>query len=204
VVIDIEDYLLGEDLLRIPFIARVDGTELNGWMVAGLITGLALIGLGAIGVPLAFIYSRLDRQVQATKQDEAFQRAAAELQQEEAAEVEALRASRPVRPTATPVGVARWSAVSTALVILLFVWFALVAIRDSLGDGATTAGNLVLIGVLIAAVLLVLLFRRVDPLKIDAPDSDYQTLNWGWVWVAISGLLILGVGTGLALAMSAG
>jgi hypothetical protein len=142
--------------------------------------------------------------VQRTKQDPEFQQAATELEQEEAAEIKALREGRPVRPTATPERVARWSAVSTALVILFFVWIALVAIRDSFADGASASGNLVLIGVLVTALLLVLVFRRIDPLKIDAPDSDYRTLNWGWVWVAISGLLILGVGTGLALALSAG
>ncbi len=210
ITVMVEDYVLGNDLLAIDFIREnVDGlqfTQLQG--VAALI-GVVLILTGAAGLPLALITGRLDSQVQKTYSSDGYQEARNHLIEKEQNRIDALRKDHPdAKPTGTE---GRWPTISTALVIIIFVWlFGTVLGKEIYGDTEILIGgrlvdptsllNLVL--VFVSVVTLYVIFRRRRVADLETSDSEYQPVDWGTVWVILSGVLIVGVGTGLALALT--
>ncbi|MGW8317915.1 MAG: hypothetical protein ACWGPS_01630 [Candidatus Promineifilaceae bacterium] len=214
VVISVEDYVLGDLLVEIPFIqSQIDGRALTQAQALGLMVGITLVAVGIVGVPLAFIFMILGRQVEKVYDDESFQTAQSELGKKEQARIKELRSERPIAPEPEPAIRSRWSAFVFALIALMFVWFTSLALGIAyFGDTTWTIGNRLvdpasifsLVCVVIATVGLIIYFRVRDPALADPGASDYQPVNWGWIWVLLSGLLVVGIGAGLAFALRGG
>jgi hypothetical protein len=209
ITIKVEDYVLGNDLLAIDFVREnVDGLQFTQLQGVAVLLGVVLILTGAAGLPLALLFGRLDTQVQKTYSSDGYQEARNHLIEKEQERIDALRRDHPdAKPTGTE---SRWPTISTAFVIIIFVWLFGTALGKELyGESRVLmAGRLVdptsllnLALVLIAAVTLYVVFRRRRVAELESTESEYQPVDWGTIWVILSGMLIVGVGTGLALAL---
>ena len=214
VTIDLEDYLLGEVLVDAPLIKRLNGVQVHPLVLTAILAVISFGALLAMGIPLAFIYVRLEQETEELKEDPDFQAAQAELDKREQERIKQLEEEQPPKPVPEH-EMPRWSTISTALVILMFVGFAGLVLSDSffpeVGEVEFFAGSLIdpgvpLTGTLMLLALLVLIAittrpRHTGNAEAKEENTDYQPIPWGTIWVIISGLIFLGIGTGLVLAI---
>lgn len=207
ITIDLEVYLAGEVLIETPGIKELDGRQITPMALAGILTAITIGSLLAVGVPLAFIYSRLDDTTTAVKEDEDFKSAVAELDNRHKAENKALLKSSP--PTEIPPHeLPRWSIVSTILIGIFFMLTIGVVVAQTFAPteaiGLFTAEGRAAwptIGVF-SAIALVAMLLYLRPRHLLAVDkSDYAAVPWSTIWVFITGLIFLGVGMGLMIAV---
>ncbi|MGH2536170.1 MAG: hypothetical protein ACRDHL_02120 [Candidatus Promineifilaceae bacterium] len=209
IVIEVEDFVLGEDLLKIPFVANnVQGLEIPQWLaLAGLIF---LIGGGmvAMGVPIGLLLFFLGRTTRRMQAGEAYQQAQSELAKKESAQLGRMREGHPVTGPSAPEEHAGWSRTATGIVLVLFVWMIAAAIAIAIygdqtlyvGGNALDPVQLISVGALLfSAVVAYFTFRNVRPIEFDASPAEHRPVTWGWLWVILSGFLILGLGVGVAL-----
>jgi hypothetical protein len=213
VTLRIEDFLLGEELMAIPFIANLNGLELNQILVLGLLIGGILFGLGALAVPLALVMYLLGRQLPRVYRDDSYQAALSKLDKRASGEVAERRQAQPISRPAPPEKIARGLAWTTAAAILFFVWLIAFVVGVSFfGDRTVALGSfsmsatsfLVLAALLITILLLFVVGRRFNPTRLTAPELDNRPLTWGWVWVILTGLILVGLSTGVSIAFSGG
>ncbi len=212
ITIRVGDFVLGDELLGIDFInEKIEGTQINPWLVVAAAAGIVTVLVGAIGLFLAIITVFTDRQVSRVYSDESYQSARAELNQRDA---ESLKDTQEIRPPASSPSSPRrlqWSVVSTSILILIMVWitgliFGIAFFGDTTWEfagltiSAVAIVNLVLI--VISIVVLALVIRAREPDDLDFGKTDNNPVNWSYVWVILSGALIFGLGAGLAIAMS--
>lgn len=188
---------------NLPLIAA-DGTlRLTGMQALGLMAFLVIGAVATGGIVLTFLYRFLATQAAAAAEDETVKAAQAALEKREAERIKAMRDGRKPNPQPSH-KMPRWSAISTALSILMFVAFFGYLISDtfypsgqvSVGDSIMSATMLIVGGlVLVAALLLIWLVR---PQRILAADqSDNSAIPWDFIIILISGLLVVGLGIGL-------
>ncbi|MCI0394604.1 MAG: hypothetical protein L0322_06660 [Chloroflexi bacterium] len=212
ITIQVKDYVLGSDLLKIPFISEnIDGRQLDPFLALGLVTALVVGGLVAMGLPLGFLYVMLDRAAKRVKSEESYQTAVTTLKKQESENLKQIRREQPADPKPEAPVMPRWSVVSTSLIILLFVLFLAFAFAPSFGlveemeqsdrlISPVRIASWVLMG--LTLIVLFFVFRgRSRQLAVDDAESDDRPVPWGWVWVVVSGVLIVGLGTGLAIAL---
>ena len=214
ITIDIQDLLLGDELMKIPPIASLNGREVSAFTIMGI---LAAVVIGATLVPGAIlyaIYTRLDSTTVATKADDSFKAGVQAIEKKNKEWVRERLKTRAPKPR--PSGdMPRWSTASTTLVVAFFA----LMLGALIGASFFPAGEL-LIGEgeslrvlnpaaifgwstgLIALVVGLLAFNSQRLLKVD--ESDYAKTNWGLVWVIISGALVLILGVGGVLWVMAG
>ncbi|MDX1616461.1 MAG: hypothetical protein R3300_19280 [Candidatus Promineifilaceae bacterium] len=225
IVIMIEDYVLGQELLGLPLLGQpanlpvigevgpLDGLELSQFQATGILLAIVLFVTVAAGVPLAFIYVRLDNTVDDVLEDESFSEARSALQEKEKAKLKERQEGQPAQVGQPEDRRARWAAFLTSLIVLLFAWFSAAGIGRAIygeeeivlnGNLVSPASTFTLIVVAVTAVILIIYYSQRDPAEVDLEESDRQPVNWGWLWVILSGVLIVGVGTGLAFALTAG
>lgn len=211
VTVDVGDYVLGSDLLQVPFIKdNVDGLQFSQWVVIGAAVGLVVVSVGALGLLLAVVTWFFGRRVTKVYEDEEFQAAQSELQQREAARLQGLREQRPTAQPAEPEQTGRWSVVSTSIVIVMFVWITGVILGvayfgettwEIAGRQVNAASVITLILVLLTIAILILVIRRQNITDFDSGETDYKPVNWSTIWILLSGVIIVGIGAGLAIAM---
>lgn len=207
VTIQLDQYLLGEVLVDAPLISQLHGMEVPSLLLAAILTAITIGGLVAMGLPLALIYVRLDRQAEGVKEDPEFQERQAALEKKE---TERLRAANEQQP-ATPIPsheMPRWAAASTALIILFFV----VLISFALADTFYTGGSIQLgtnlfidpavvlslvLGLITVIALAGTLGRRTETVQ----EEEAGRIPWGAIWVALTGFIFLGIGTGIIIAI---
>jgi hypothetical protein len=205
---------IGEVLVDIPFIAdNIQGQPITMLQAFGIAIGAVLVGVGAMGLPIAGLVMFFDRFVNRVYSDEAYQTAAAELAQREKERVGEMRKAKPASPTTEEQARSRWSMGVYGFIFLLLVWIGGVVLSnvylaDSQVDllGLSLSGALVLnliLGLLTIAILYLWLRRR-SPEELENPDSDNNPVNWGYIWLVVSGVLIVGIGAGAALAVRGG
>lgn len=211
VTIQLDQYLLGEVLVEAPLISQLHGVEVPSLLLAGILTAITIGGLLAIGLPLALIYVRLDRQAEEVKEDPEFQEQQAALEKKETERLRALKEEKP--PTPIPSHeMPRWAAISTALVVLFFVILVSFALADTFyTEGSIQLGTNLFVdpGVVLSLVLgLVTLIalsgtlgRRTESEEEQAEDKDEAHIPWGVIWVALTGFIFLGIGTGIMIAI---
>jgi hypothetical protein len=214
VTIDIQNLLLGDELMKLPFLADLNGREVSSFLLIGI---MAAVIIGATLVPGAIlyaIYTRLDNTTISTKEDESFKQGVQAIEQKNKAWVRERLESRAPKPR--PSGeIPRWSTASTTLIVAFFALMLGALVGASffpggeilMGDGADARvlNPAAVFGWstgLIALVVGLLAFRPGRLLTVD--ESDYATTNWGMVWVIISGALVLILGMGLTLWVMAG
>ena len=209
VVIELEEYFLGEALVALPLIQNLDGMELSPIVVTLILTAIFIGGLLAMGVPLAFIYARLDQETVEVKADPEYQEAVSELEERERAELKELGerqagAGPPERETAS----FSWGNMLYALLFVMSVGFAL-------ADALVPGGEVELAGLalestiifplmlgLLTLLVFLFIYRRPRPVTEEAaPAEDEAGIPWATIWVIISGLIFLGIGTGLMFAV---
>jgi hypothetical protein len=209
VTIQLDQYLLGEVLVDAPLIGNLQGMQVHPLVLAAILTAVMVGGLVAVGLPLALIYVRLDRQAEQVKEDDAFQESRAALEKKQ---TERLRARNEAQP-ATPMPshqMPRWAAVSTTLVVLFFVVLVGYVLADTFfpGGDVELANSLFISPAIILSVVLGLItvlamvprFSR-NTAEEEGQDAGESRVPWGAIWVALTGFIFLGLGTGLMLAI---
>jgi len=209
ITVSIGDYVLGDELLGIPFVNdKIEGTQLNPWIVVIAAIILVSVLIGGIGTALAVVSLISSRQVAKVYSDEEYQHSAAALSQREQETVKELQETRPVAASDPPERKLRWSLITSALLIVILVWAAGLAFGIAFfGDttwqifgadvSVVTVINIVLVAITIAIIAITI--RAHEPGELDSSKSDYNPVNWSYVWIILSGVLILGIGAGLAI-----
>ena len=206
VTIELEDYLLGEVLVGAPLIQRLDGVQVNPLLLAAVLAAITVGGLVAMGLPLAFIYVRLDQETETTKEDPEFQEKWQALEQREKEELKERNERRPAGDGPSH-DMPRYRIISTSVAILFFVILVGLALSDTFFprgeiriDGSVLNPALPVSAALTVITVLVLIgyYSR----HVAAPDTgDEAGIPWGAIWVVISGLIFVGIGTGIMLAL---
>jgi hypothetical protein len=209
ITISVGDYVLGDELLGIPFISeKIEGVQINPWLVviASFVFVAALVG--GIGLFLALISMITSRQVSKVYADEGFQASVATLSQHDKESLQKKRETKPVAASPAPERRLRWSLITSALLVVVLVWIAgLVYGVAFLGDttwnilgadvNAVTFINLLLVAITI--IIIAATIRAHEPGELDSSKTDNNPVNWSYVWIILSGALILGIGAGLAI-----
>lgn len=219
IVIDIEKYLLGPEILNLVssapdfvqnFVDSINGREISQAMAIGIISALTIGSLVILGGPLAFIYTKLESSASAVQEDEEYKAAVSALDKRQTAVIKEQQQAKPAHIDGNEASDRRGFAYTMAFLGIIFAWVIGTVIGHMISSGeagnntqiTNPVGNATLAVVVIALVGYFLYFRFIrKPEEIDPAESDYSTVPWGWVWVIISGLLIVGVGAGLALNM---
>jgi hypothetical protein len=215
VTIQLDQYLLGEVLVETPGLNQLHGVEVHPLVLAGILTAVFVGGLVAIGLPLALIYVRLERQTEQVKEDPEFQEKLSNLEKREKDALRELSEEHPPDPIPDH-EMPRWATISTSLIILFFVILTGYALADTFYPGGEielandvllnpalpVAGGLGLVTLLILASV----YSRRRPSRegeAAVAAGDDAAIPWGAIWVIVSGLIFLGIGMGLMFAIRA-
>ncbi len=174
--------------------------ELAPIVAVGILAVVAIAGIAIVGVGLAFVNLLISRQVTAVSDDKTFKETQARLEQTEKARLKQMNEGRTVStPDHNRPG---WSAVSTSLIVLFFVWMGGMLINSIVypeGQRISGAGEIVntapifIVPLLLFALLL--LSFRMRPGKIAAAKStDTASIPWDTIAVILLGLLVVGLG----------
>ena len=207
ITVSLGGYLLGDELVKVAPLQGLEGKEVNPLVWSLIIMGILIVGIGGLATVLYLVILLLDRITTRTKEDPAFQTKVTQMEQRQKEVFKELEKTQP--PTPIPDhNRPRWNAISTALVIIMFVAFAAIAVAQTLRPGMQVellgtlmpvAVPIVLVAMLLAAVILVI---TVKPRRLAAVDTtDNEPVNWSALWVAVSGLVFLGIGLGLLFAV---
>jgi hypothetical protein len=219
IVIDIEDYLLGPEIMGLLDSApegvrdfvnnNINGREVPQFLAIGILTALTIGALVMLAAPLALIYTRLEKSAAVVQEDENYKLAVSALEKRQNAELKEQRQAKPARVTADAAEDRRGFAYTMAFLGIVFAWVIGAVIGHAAygGEEIQAGGQLInpvsivsLFVLILALVAYYFYFRFVrKPEEIDPAQSDYSPVSWGWVWVIVSGLIIVGLGTGLAL-----
>lgn len=214
IVIKVEDFLLGEDLLRIPGLGdflseKVDGIELSQPLALGILVAVTVGSLVLLGGPLAFIYTKLETQAATIQEDEVYKLAVSALEKRQQNELKEQRQAKPAHIEEDEADDRRGFAYTMAFLVIIFAWVVGIVIghaaygeelipRNGQLINPVSVISLVVLVIVLAGYFVYFRFFR-KPEEIDPGATDYAPVAWGWVWVIVSGLLIVGVGAGLAL-----
>lgn len=198
--------------LSLPVLGQIGGETLTispFLAVAGL-TGLVVGAVLAIGVPLAFIYVLLDRQRDRVVESKEFQEKQAELEKREKERLKRISEGRTIMPRPEH-RMPRWSALSTALIILLFVIFFGMVINYTFvphgelilpGDRVINSAVPIVGG--LALITLLALAWTLRPQKLEAVEaSERGSIPWDFIAVLITGLIVVGIGIGVMVILNA-
>jgi hypothetical protein len=212
VTIDIQDLLLGEELMAVPFLADLDGTTVRLPVLVGILTGIFVALTLPVGAVLFLVYTRLDNTTTATKGSESFKEASSRISDRQAAFIKQNMQEKPPKeiPSHT---MPRWSVISTALIAVFFglmlgAMLGLIFVPSGeiifeLGETEYIWGPAGVFGWsfgLIALLFSMGYIRSRRLLAVD--DTDYGSINWAAIWVIISGVILLGFGLGAVLAFN--
>lgn len=194
--------------LPIPVGGRTEFTLPSWQLMVGLFILIPGLVIGA-GLTLALIYILLSRLVAQTTASADYQENSAALQKRYNDEVAKMRQTRPtsIAPESTS---RRWSVVTTAITILMFVAFITFLfaslifpdgqiIRDSSIVNVTSA--LVLTAMIVALAFLAIWLRSERIAKLNQTES--LAIPWDFIAVVITGLLIVGLGIGIIVVLNA-
>ena len=189
------------------------GLEVNSQMiviepVVALIS-LTLFVLGGIiitGIIITVLYTFLDKLRHKTVDSDEYKEHELALTNKEKEYFKEVRQGREAQSAPEDPGMPRWSAVSTSIVILIFV--ALTGMVISLTfwphwieiiDDTLRAPGIAVIGVLCLITLIILIWRM-SPAKIEKVESsDSQGIPRDTLAIILTGVLILGLGIGFTI-----
>lgn len=210
ITIQIDKLLLGEELIKIPFLADLNqqGLTVSAPVLMLILAGVFVGGIVVVGGGIAFAYKFLDRFVLNTKEDKEFQTAQAQMEQKQKEELRLLKKTRPADPIPSHEE-PRWSVAATSIIALLFAWFMGFLLADSfftqeavqVGEQLVASSTILSwIFIVLTAILLAFVYRpRVFIAASEA--SANKTTDWGLIWVLVAGFLMVGVGVGLMIAV---
>ncbi|MCP5095606.1 MAG: hypothetical protein GY943_08645 [Chloroflexi bacterium] len=197
--------------LDIPAIGSLDGQflELSPFVAIGILAGVVIGLVVLVGAGIALINTVLVRQTTAVTSDATYQEHQSTLAQREKDRLKQMkvgRAAGPIPDHNRP----RWSAISTSLLILMFVAFFGMIInftfipsgellpKNSDGvvvEAVSSASRVVggMLAVTLAALLVVFRPKRGEPTE---KTEEKDGIPWDSIAVLITGLLIVGIGVG--------
>lgn len=219
IVIDIEDYLLGPEIMGLLDSApegvrdfvnnNINGREVPQFLAIAILTAITIGALVMLGAPLALIYTRLEKSAATVQEDESYKLAVSALEKRQNAEIKEQQQAKPAHVSGDSAEDRRGFAYTMAFLGIIFAWVIGTLIGQAAygGQELQAGGQLVnpvsiisLIVLIVALVGYFFYFRFVrKPEEVDPAQSDYTSVSWGWIWVIVSGLIIVGLGTGLAL-----
>lgn len=172
----------------------------------GLLVPALVIGAG---LTLALIYILLSRLVAKTTSSASYQTKSTALDQRQTQKISKMRETRPT--SAAPESTwRRWSIVTTAITILMFVafvalLFASVAfpsgqiIRNGAIVNIASMIVLVTVGITLLALVLWLRSDRINAIN----RTETMAIPWDFIAVVLSGLLVVGLGIGVIAILNA-
>jgi hypothetical protein len=198
--------------VTIPFpvpIAGRDSITLPSWL---LMIALAFLVIGLIvgaGITLWIVMTLVSRWVSRTTSSPEYQQNTSALQAREAERIAKMRQTRPT--SAAPQSTwRRWSVITTAIIILMFVAFATLLFSSTLfpggqivrQDNVVNIGSLLVLAVLLVALIFMALWLRAD--RIEAFNrGDSLAIPWDFIAVVVTGLLVVGLGIGVIAIINA-
>ena len=194
--------------LPVPIGGRSEIT-LPSWAI---MSGLALLVPGLVigaGLTLGIVYIILSRLVSRTTNSDDYKQNTAALEKRQTDRITQMRETRPT--SAAPESTwRRWSVVTTALIVLMFVAFITLLFTSTLFPSGQIVrqDNIVNIVSLIVGVALLLaldfmaLWLRHE--RIAAFNrGDTLSIPWDFIAVVITGLLVVGLGIGVIAILNA-
>ena len=152
------------------------------------------------------LYAFLDKLRDKTVDSNEYKGHVGALENKEKEHFKEIRQGREADPPPTNPGMPRWSAVSTSIIILIFV--ALTGLIISLTfwpqwveivDGSLETRGIAVISFLCLLTLIILAFRM-SPAKLEKVEtSDNQGIPRDTIAIILTGLLILGLGIGFTI-----
>lgn len=192
----------------VPIAGRTE-IILPSWQI---MLGLAILIPGLVigaGLTLAIIYIILSRIIARTTNSSDYQKNAASLQKLETDRIAKMRETRPtsVAPEATW---RRWSVITTALTILLFVAFSTFLFATALfpdhqivrQSDIVNVVSILVLAALVLAIIIMAFWLRAD--RIAAFNrGDTLAIPWDFIAVVVTGLLVVGLGIGVIAILNA-
>jgi hypothetical protein len=165
--------------------------------------GLAFLVIGLVigaGITLTIVLILLSRIVSGATSSADYKQNVAALQKREADRTAKMRETRPTS-AAPPSTWRRWSVITTALVILLFVVFTTLLFASMLfpdgqivrQDNIINVVSILVLAVVVIALISMGLWLRADRLE-AFNRGDALTIPWDFIAVVITGLLVVGLG----------
>ncbi|KAA3664916.1 MAG: hypothetical protein DWQ04_03275, partial [Chloroflexi bacterium] len=174
--------------------------EFSPFVAVGMMALVALVAIVLGGAVISFINSLISRQVTAVIDDETFKEKQSQLVQRDKDLLKQMKEGRtPSTPNHNRPG---WSAVSTSLIVLFFVWIGGMVINGTIypeGQLISDAGEVVnsaprVIVPLVLFALLILSFRMRPGKVVAAESADAAPIPWDAIAVILLGLLVVGLG----------
>jgi len=169
-------------------------------VAVGILALVIFIAIVLVGVGIAFVNLLISRQVTAVIDDDSFKEKQSQLAQREK---DGLKLMNEGRTTSTPDhNRPGWSAVSTSLIVLFFVWLGGMVINGTIypegqlisGAGLPVSSAPRIIVPLLLFALLILSFRMRPGKVMAAESTDAAPIPWDGIAVILLGLLVVGLG----------
>ncbi len=194
--------------LPLPISGRSEITLPSWQLMLGLAVLIPGLVIGA-GLTLGIVYIIISRLVSRTTESKEYKENSAALQQRQTAKIAKMRETRPTS-TAPESTWRRWSVITTAITILMFVAFSTFLLTSMLFPSGQIVrqSSIVNIGtVLIGIALLITLVFLALWLRADRIASinrgDTLAIPWDFIAVVVSGLLVVGLGVGVIAILNA-
>ena len=195
-------------LLPVPIGGQSEITLPSWQWMLGLALLIPALVIGA-GLTLAIIYILLSRLVTKTTSNTNYQTKTTALEQRQNQKVSKMRETRPT--SAAPESTwRRWSVITTAISILMFVafitlLFASVAFPSGQiirNDAIVNIASIMVLITVGVALLVLVLWLRAD--RINAINrTETMAIPWDFIAVVLSGLLVVGLGIGVIAILNA-
>lgn len=194
--------------LPVPIGGRSEITLPSWQLMLGLALLIPALVIGA-GLTLAIIYILISRLVANTTASTSYQQKATALEQKQNAKIAKLRETRPT--SAAPESTwRRWSVITTAITILMFVAFTTFLFASFAFPGWQIVRNdaivnivsflvMVAVGIALLAMILWLRSDRINAIN----RTETMAIPWDFIAVVLSGLLVVGLGIGVIAILNA-
>ena len=195
-------------LLPVPIGGQSEITLPSWQWMLGLALLIPALVIGA-GLTLAIIYILLSRLVAKTTSSTSYQTKTTTLEQRQNQKISTMRETRPTS-SAPESTWRRWSVITTAISILMFVafitlLFASVAFPSGQiirNDAIVNIASIMVLITVGVALLGMVLWLRAD--RINAINrTETMAIPWDFIAVVLSGLLVVGLGIGVIAILNA-
>ncbi|MEM7332919.1 MAG: hypothetical protein AAF490_12600 [Chloroflexota bacterium] len=194
------------DVVLLPDGIKIE--EINPLIAIGVLFGLVIGGIVVVGGAIATPIMLFSRIVSSVKEDESYQESEAKLVASEKELIKQMNEGRSTR--SEDHDRPQWSAISTALIILMFAWFASLVLNGTFfPEGSTFLGGdperfvrttpyfvWGTVGATLLALIAWMRPRSFQAASAEKADSTGSAIPWDTIAVLVTGLIIVGLGIG--------
>lgn len=205
--VEVEPIHLESLKTAVPFLPLPD--TVSPFVALLAVTGGIVALVVVVGGGLSFLINLLSGVRDNTLESDGFKQHQSALDQKVKEQLKQMRDGRSThaKPDHT---MPRWSVISNALIILMFVGFAtLVLVRNFFPEGITEIDGRIVnvttpVFAVFALISLVIMGLRLRPQRIEAiNDTDLDAIPWDSIAILITGLIMLGLGIGFMAFLNA-